>query len=108
MNKIIEISVGMIYRRIGFDWMGPCRQEILFVLRNKKPFKEYFELPGGKLKENELPVDALKRELEERNITQSQIKQLQREQHELEEEMRTVSFESPNPQEILKQPDTNR
>ena len=65
MNKIIEISVGMIYRRIGFDWMGPCRQEILFVLRNKKPFKEYFELPGGKLKENELPVDALKRELEE-------------------------------------------
>ncbi len=37
-------------------------------------------------------IGKLKRELEERNITQSQIKQLQREQHELEEEMRKIMF----------------
>ena len=65
MNQHIEISVGLIYRRIGFDWLGPCKNDILFIQREKEPFDKYFELPGGKIREGETPLNALKRELSE-------------------------------------------
>jgi hypothetical protein len=45
MNKSVEISVALIFKRIGFDWLGPCRNDILFNQRNKEPFYKYFELP---------------------------------------------------------------
>ncbi|MEC8086167.1 MAG: thiamine phosphate synthase [Pseudomonadota bacterium] len=65
MNQSVEISVALIFKRIGFDWLGPCRNDILFIQRNKEPFYKYFELPGGKINNNEDPLDALKRELSE-------------------------------------------
>ena len=60
MKKHINISVALIYRRIGFDWLGPCRNDILFIQREKEPFNKYFELPGGKIKNGETPIEALK------------------------------------------------
>ena len=65
MNQSVEISVALIFKRIGFDWLGPCRNDILFIQRDKEPFYKYFELPGGKINSNENPLDALKRELSE-------------------------------------------
>ena len=65
MNQSVEISVALIFKRIGFDWLGPCRNDILFIQRDKEPFYNYFELPGGKINSNENPLDALKRELSE-------------------------------------------
>ena len=65
MNQSVEISVALIFKRIGFDWLGPCRNDILFIQRNKEPFYKYFELPGGKINHNEDPLHALKRELSE-------------------------------------------
>ena len=65
MNKSVEISVALIFKRVGFDWLGPCRNNILFIQRNKEPFYKYFELPGGKIHQNEAPLDTLKRELSE-------------------------------------------
>ena len=65
MAQSVEISVALIFKRIGFDWLGPCRNDILFIERDKEPFNKYFELPGGKIHDNETPLDALKRELNE-------------------------------------------
>jgi len=61
----MECSVGLIYRRIGLDWLGPARQKLCFLKRMKKPFANSYEFPGGKLRNLESPYDALIRELSE-------------------------------------------
>ena len=61
----MECSVGLVYRRIGLDWLGPARQKLCFLKRDKQPFINLYEFPGGKLENLESPYEALIRELSE-------------------------------------------
>lgn len=46
------------------------KDKLLLVKRNKKPYKNCWNGIGGKIKENETPIDAAKREcMEETNIS---------------------------------------
>ena len=60
-KKIIYVSAIAL-----IDW----EQKVLLSLRSKsKPLSNYWEFPGGKIKQNENPDDAIIRELnEELNI----------------------------------------
>ncbi len=58
-TKKVEISIGLIKFNSAF----------ICLKRNKKPYEDYIEFPGGKKKGNESPIECLKREItEELNI----------------------------------------
>ncbi len=51
--------------------------EILLIKRRFEPFKDYWAIPGGFLDENESPIDAAARELEEEtSITNVKLTQM--------------------------------
>tara|TARA_B100000035_G_scaffold282073_1_gene263417 strand:- start:207 stop:1106 length:900 start_codon:yes stop_codon:yes gene_type:complete len=57
--KKVEISIGLI--KFG--------SALICLKRNKKPYEDFIEFPGGKKKGNESPIECLKREItEELNI----------------------------------------
>ena len=65
--KTVEISIGLLSTNSSY----------LCLRRNKKPFYNYIEFPGGKKRTNETSIQCLKRELrEELNIDVLKFKYL--------------------------------
>ncbi len=59
LSRQIEISIGLI----------KFNSALICLKRNKKPYENFIEFPGGKKKRNESPIECLKREItEELNI----------------------------------------
>jgi len=61
----MECSLGFIYRRSSYDWMGPGKQPLCFVKRTKSPFIDFYEFPGGQRLATESSTECLERELYE-------------------------------------------
>ncbi len=58
-SRQVEISIGLI----------KFNSALICLKRNKKPYENFIEFPGGKKKRNESPIECLKREItEELNI----------------------------------------
>ena len=53
--KQVEISIGLIKFKSAY----------ICLKRNKKPYEDFIEFPGGKKKRNESPMECLKREIKE-------------------------------------------
>jgi len=76
MIELIKCSVGLVYNQSS---IMSEKNELVFLKRDKFPYKDVYELPGGKLENGESPQDALIRELyEEIGVEQSQIISIQK------------------------------
>ena len=53
--KKVEISIGLI----------KLQSSLICIRRNKAPYKNFIEFPGGKKKNNETPMQCLRREIKE-------------------------------------------
>ena len=53
--KKVEISIGLI----------KLQSSLICIRRNKAPYKNFIEFPGGKIKNNETPMQCLRREIKE-------------------------------------------
>ncbi len=74
--KLVNCSVGLIYNQSS---IASETNELIFLKRDKFPYKDVYELPGGKVENDETPQDALIRELyEEIGVEQSQIISIQK------------------------------
>ena len=75
MTELINCSVGLIYNQSS---IGSEKNQLIFLKRDNFPFKDFYELPGGKVENGESPKDALIRELyEEIGVEKSQIISIQ-------------------------------
>lgn len=61
--------------RVTVDIVVLNKNKILLIKRKNNPFKDFYALPGGFVEENELLIDAAKRELfEETGIKADKLK----------------------------------
>ncbi len=71
MDEFLDCSIGLIYNQ---QLINSKKNKLIFLKRNKSPYKDMYELPGGKIEDGETPKDALIRELyEEIGVEKSQI-----------------------------------
>ena len=81
-SKQVEISIGLI----------KFNSSLICLKRNKKPYENFIEFPGGKKKRNESPIECLKREItEELNIRVEKAKFIYCIKHQYEDALMIIN-----------------